>query len=97
MAYCFIQDWVEPETDRSTTNYDAVSERVRPHAGEATGFIAHAAGFTGNGFRIIEIWESKEDCERFLNDVVMPAVGEVVSDAKMPETTGYELHALVLP
>ena len=39
MAYCLVQDWVEPETERSTTNYDAITARLRPLAGEAKGFI----------------------------------------------------------
>jgi hypothetical protein len=96
MAVCVIQDWVEPETERSTTNYDAISERVRPHADEAEGFILHAAGWTGNGFRIIEIWETRAAFERFMKNQVMPAVMEVAGDAaKEPTVTTYELHNLV--
>jgi hypothetical protein len=97
MAYCRIQDWVEPETERSTTNYDQISGRIRPKAEGAQGFIAHAAGWTGNGFRIIEIWESEDDCERFFAEVVMPVVMEVSGGdpGRQPATTGYELHNLV--
>jgi hypothetical protein len=96
MAVCIIQDWVEPETERSTTNYDAISERVRPHAEEAEGFVVHAAGWTGNGFRIIEIWETQAAFDRFMQEVVMPAVTEVAADAaREPAVTAYELHSLV--
>ena len=97
MAYCMVQDWVEPETERSTVNYDAISARLTPLAEEAAGFIAHAAGWTGNGFRIIELWESKAECDAFTRDHVMPAVAEVAAgDATMPETTGFDLHNLVV-
>jgi hypothetical protein len=96
MAVCIVQDWVEPETERSTTNYDAITERVRPHAEDAEGFVLHAAGWTGNGFRIIEIWETQEAFERFMQDVVMPAVAEVAGDAaKQPAVTAFELYNLV--
>jgi hypothetical protein len=96
MAYCLVQDWVEPETERSTTNYDAITARLTPLAGEAKGFIAHAAGWTGNGFRIIEFWESREDCDAFMRDHVMPTVREVsAGEAKMPASTGFDLHNLV--
>lgn len=96
MPYCLIQDWVEPETERSTTNYDAISARLTPLAGKATGFIAHAAGWTGNGFRIIEFWDTRENCERFMRDQVMPAVTEVSgASAPPPVTTAFELHNLV--
>ncbi|MGE0028371.1 MAG: hypothetical protein AB7O78_19350 [Thermoleophilia bacterium] len=97
MAYCLVQDWVEPETERSTANYDAITARLTPLAGEAKGFIAHAAGWTGDGFRIIELWDSKDDCDAFMRDHVMPAVMEVSgSAAPMPATTGYDLHNIVL-
>ncbi|HMN99164.1 MAG TPA: hypothetical protein PKD59_07100 [Miltoncostaeaceae bacterium] len=97
MAYCLVQDWVEPETERSTVNYDAISARLTPRTGDAKGFIAHAAGWTGDGFRIIEFWESKEDCDAFMRDHVMPTVMEVSGGpGRMPATTGYDLHNIVL-
>lgn len=40
MAYCLVQDWVEPETERSRVNYDAITARLLPLAGAARGFIA---------------------------------------------------------
>jgi hypothetical protein len=97
MAYCMIQDWVEPETERSTVNYDAVHARLAPMAGDAKGFIAHSAGWTGNGFRIIEFWESKEDCDAFMRDHVMPAVMEQSQGQMTPPTvTAYDLHSLMV-
>lgn len=97
MAYCRIQDWVEPETERSTAIYDQVTATLAPKVGEAAGFIAHAAGWTGNGFRIIEIWESEEQCERFFAEAVMPAVMEATGGdpGGPPTTTGYPLHNLL--
>ncbi len=97
MAVCVIQDWVEPETERSTTNYDAISARVTPLGEKAEGFRVHAAGWTGNGFRIIEIWDTMEGFERFMRDHVMPAVMEISGpDSRAPEVTSYELHDLVI-
>jgi len=61
-----VQDWVEEETDRSTTNYDAISERLQAEDQPPAGLLVHTAGFTGNGFRIFEVWESREDYERFV-------------------------------
>jgi hypothetical protein len=97
MAVCVIQDWVEEETERSTAVYDAVGARLAAEqSGPLEGFVVHAAGFTGNGFRIIEIWETREQFDRFLRERVMPIVAEVAgSDARPPEITAYELHGLV--
>jgi hypothetical protein len=97
VAVCVIQDWVEEETERSTRIYDAVSARL---ATEQTpvpeGFIVHEAGWTGKGFRIIKIWETREQFDRYLSERVMPIVAEVGgANGKAPDIAAYELHGLV--
>jgi hypothetical protein len=93
MAIAVVQDWVEEETDRSTANYDAVSERLQAQGEAHPGLLVHTAGFTGNGFRIFEVWESREDFERFLNDILMPIVQDLApDDDRQPQQTIYELH-----
>jgi hypothetical protein len=54
MPVAVVQEWLEEETDRSTTNYDALHERII-ESGPIEGFLLHAAGFTGHGFRIFEV------------------------------------------
>jgi hypothetical protein len=99
MAVAVVQDFPEEETDRSTANYDAIHEKIMARAEEPTGLIIHTAGFTGNGFRIFEVWESREQFEQFARDVVMPAVMEVTAGnpGRAPVQTVYELHELVVP
>jgi hypothetical protein len=93
MAVAVVQDWAEEETDRSTENYDAISERLRAQSSPSSGLLVHTAGFTGHGFRIFEVWESREDFERFTQEVLMPIVSEIAgSDSRMPDLTVYELH-----
>jgi hypothetical protein len=29
------------------------------------GILSHVAGQTENGFRVVDVWESKEACDRF--------------------------------
>jgi hypothetical protein len=93
MAVAIIQDWVEPETDRSTTNYDAISEKLQSQDTPA-GLRVHSAGFTGNGFRIFEIWDSREHFDRFLEDRLLPMIMEQGGDQSptQPTMTVYELH-----
>jgi hypothetical protein len=96
MAVAVVQDWVEEETDRSTANYDAISERLQAQDQPPAGLLVHTAGFTGNGFRIFEVWESREDYERFLNERLMPLIQEVASgDEREPQQTVYELHGFM--
>ena len=99
MAVVIIQDFPQEETERSTTNYDEISQRLRESGAiPPEGCHLHCAGWTGNGFRIIEFWESREDCEAFMRDHVMPTVMEVSQgEAKPPAVTAYELHTLLMP
>ncbi len=84
--------------DRSTTSYDAVNERLDLDNDPPEGLIVHAAGFSGNTFRIITIWASAEQKERFEHDRLMPTIRAVVGDsAPPPRIESYELHRLVAP
>ena len=72
MAVAYVQEF--PITDRSTTNYDHVAQQVGD--GPFDGLIVHTAGFDDEAgvFRIIDIWESQEQAERFLAEHVQPLV-----------------------
>jgi len=37
------------------------------------GMIIHTAGATSGGWRIFDVWESKDDFQRFMDEVIMPA------------------------
>jgi hypothetical protein len=97
MALAVIQDWNEPETDRSTTNYDAVSEQLMAQGEPVDGLLVHTAGFTGSGFRIFEVWESQGHYDRFISDRLMPLLVAQEGDPTPPVLTVYELHNVVVP
>jgi ABC-type transport system substrate-binding protein len=92
MAVAFLQEF--PSTgDRSTTNYDTINEQL---AGTPDGLIVHSAGFGEDGtFRIYDVWESREQYERFFNEQLTPLINEVMAtgDAAPPARQEvYELH-----
>ncbi len=101
MPVAFIQEFRIDGDDRSTTNYDTVSERldVREHPPE--GALFHTAGFDEEAgvFRIFEVWESREACNRFMRERVMPIVEDLTAgrpDAPPPvRETVYELHGFM--
>jgi hypothetical protein len=96
MPIAVVQDWVEEETDRSTTIYDAVSERLQAQDQPPAGLLVHTAGFTGNGFRIFEVWESQAEFDRFVEATLMPIVQEIGGTAdQQPQVTSYELHGFL--
>lgn len=99
MAFAFVQDFPQEAGDRGTANYDAFHRTIMGKVTEPTGLIIHTAGFAEEGFRIFEVWESREQCERFMNEVVMPSVMEVTKGqpGAPPKTTSYELHNVLRP
>ncbi len=100
MAIAFVQEFdVEPD-DRSTTNYDAVKERLSVDDDPPAGMILHTAGFTGRGtFRIFDVWESEEAFNRFRDERLMPAVEQVLGEGGTGgpprEQYTYDLHDVV--
>jgi hypothetical protein len=101
MPVAFIQEFGIVGDDRSTTNYDTVTERLNVEADPPVGAIVHTAGYDEEAgvFRIFEVWETREACEKFLQERVMPIVEELIgegADAPPPERQSlYELHGLV--
>jgi len=93
MPVAIVQDWIEEETDRSTASYDAVSARLQEGQMPPDGMLVHTAGFTGQGFRVFEVWETREQFDRFLHEQLLPLIAEVGrSDSTAPQLTAYELH-----
>jgi len=55
------------------------------------GLLVHAAGQGAQGFRVVDVWESEEACNRF-GELLMPVLQEIgIDDA--PEL--YPAHAFV--
>jgi hypothetical protein len=101
MAIAFIQEFKIQGDDRSTTNYDTITERLDARGNPPEGGIVHTAGWDEEAgvFRIFDVWETREHCERFLRERLMPIVEEFTagrSDAGPPDRQViYELHDLM--
>jgi hypothetical protein len=65
------------------------------------GGIVHTAGFDEDAgvFRIFDVWETREDAERFIKETLEPVVGELLAgrdDAPPPARQYfYELHDVI--
>ena len=99
MAVAFVQEFEITSGDRSTSNYDAVASRLQGEAPE--GLIVHTAGWDEEPgvFRILDVWESREQAQRFIDERLMPIVNELLAgrdDAPPPSREYYyELHDVV--
>jgi hypothetical protein len=97
MPIAYIQEF-PANGDTSTTNYDAVKEKLNVEGDRPDGMIIHTTGFTEEGvFRIFDVWDSEEQHARFMSDRLMPIVEEVMSDSTRPHESSYKLHDVVTP
>jgi len=56
------------------TFYDEVTSRVMPEGRLPEGCSEHIAGPIDGGWRVITVWDSEQDFERFRNDTLIPAL-----------------------
>ena len=95
MAYAYVTEF-DSGDDRSTINYDALAQRLWD-LGQPAGAMHHSAGFDDNGvFRMYEVWQSREQRERFVKETVEPLLAEGPADPTRTDPPsreyGYELH-----
>jgi hypothetical protein len=82
--------------------YDAVNANLDVHNSPPEGLILHtAAPSADGGFRIFDVWESRDAFERFNEERLGPAIMEVVGGEGPPQPPPppefYELHDMVKP
>jgi hypothetical protein len=75
--------------------YDAVNQKLEASGQRMQeGHVFHCVGaMEGGGFRVFDVWETQEAFERFVAEVLGPAIDEVTEgQAGEPDRTIYELH-----
>lgn len=70
MPYAVIVD--------SPATIDFHREIVARTGDDQPGFIARFAGETPSGLRVISVWESKADADRFFSEKMGPLLGEML-------------------
>jgi hypothetical protein len=100
MPFAVLQEFKIERDNRSTTNYDSVSQHIGMDTNPPDGMIIHTAGWDEEGrvFRIFEVWETQEDSARFRRERLQPAFEEKLGadNAVRPDRdASYELHNLI--
>ncbi len=102
MAVAFVQEFSIRDGDTSTTNYDAVASELNLRDAP-DGALIHTAGFDHDAgvFRIFDVWETREQGERFIAERLTPILERMGADAQARGDTSftppdreawYELH-----
>ena len=102
MAIAFIQEFPIVDGDTSTTNYDTVVSKLDLQGAVPQGLLLHSAGFDIDAgvFRIFDVWQTREDGERFMTERLGPIIESMIAaatesgeDFEPPAREGwYELH-----
>jgi hypothetical protein len=91
---------VQDNAQLDVETYDKVAELLGADDNPPEGLILHTASPTGSGMAIVDVWESQEAFDRFREERLAPAIGQVVGEqqgAAPPEVRVYEVHDLVKP
>lgn len=92
---------VTVDVDAPVELYDALHAALLERtSGSVQGLLVHLARDTGRGFHVIEVWESRGDYERHVDDVLTPVLTELsggrATRADQIERP-FEVRGLVLP
>jgi hypothetical protein len=86
MAYFITHFWPGATEEQ----YREEIAAVHPEGGLPKGQIYHAAGNTDGGVLIVAVWDSKESCDQFVADVLMPNVDKAGGLEGKPEERAAE-------
>jgi hypothetical protein len=85
MAVCLVIDI----PDATLEQYDEVRGALRGPLGD--GQISHLAGATAEGLCVVDVWESRQDFDRFMQE----ELGEQLARAgfSQPQIVEFDVHA----
>jgi hypothetical protein len=92
MAFMVCINWPGATVDQ----YEQLREEIGWDVDKPQGGIVHVAGFTANGMRITDVWETPDDFQRFSDQSLMPAIAKLGLEVEEPEIDVVPLHTLLL-
>jgi hypothetical protein len=79
----------------TTDQYDEAVKMMGLASGwQHPGALFHWATQTESGVRVVDVWESKEDFERFAQEQILPVSQQV--GLPEPEITYHDVHAYMV-
>jgi hypothetical protein len=64
----------------SEEQYEVVRERINWPENWADGIKLHIAGPSESGMRIVEVWDSRAEYDRWMDETIYPVVQEIAGD-----------------
>jgi hypothetical protein len=92
VAYVMISSW----ENASLEQYDELRKVVNWEGYPPDGGIFHVAAHDGNGLRVVDVWETPEHHQRFIELRLMPGVMQLGITGE-PRVEVYPAHAIFAP
>lgn len=78
---------------QTAAGYDGLFHAISPALKQAQGFVMHLSHPVDGGWRVIEVWRSREDAAQFFATTIAPNLPEGIR----PKLTFQPLHDLLHP
>jgi hypothetical protein len=92
MATVMLMHWPEVSLDQ----YEQARKEINWEGNVPKGAKFHVAWMAKDGFRVLDIWESREDFEKFVQERLMPGVQKIGIKGE-PKVDFEEAHAIFAP
>ena len=92
MAIVWLLEWdgITPE------QYDALREAIGWERDVPDGLQAHAASFNDKGLVLVEVWQSADHVQPYMDGRFLPAV-QALGIRSMPRVDLYKAHRVFMP
>lgn len=90
MSVCLLMQFAGVDAGK----YEAVMEELGLKGANPnwpSGIISHVAGFDSDGMYVVDIWESQQDFDAYVESRLQPAF-EAVGGLPMPQVTTFDVH-----
>jgi hypothetical protein len=81
--------WCQDMPGVSAEDYGKVLAELGSDATDAPGLVAHVAGPVEGGFRIVDVWETRQAADAFAAQHLRPAVQRVHGDRARALQAGF--------
>jgi hypothetical protein len=93
MAVVVIQDF-----ESTRDEYDQVVEKLDAESNPPDGVIVHTGMDIGGGkMRVVDVWESEDAYQKFVQERLIPIIAEVSPDAPQADIQVHEVIEMVKP
>jgi hypothetical protein len=92
MATIMLMHWREATQEQ----YDTAREKVGWDRDVPPGARLHVSGFADDGLHVVDVWESEQAFNDFMQQRLQPAIAEIGIEGQ-PEVTLFPLHGVFVP